>query len=108
LYFLLASPKICGKFIFNKGMARRGTAWHGVDRPGEARQAKGKHMTPEEFKERITGLGWSQAAFARKTGLTANTVSQWVTGTISRVPEWVDAYLNLAESVKKSADLIKK
>lgn len=65
-------------------------------------------MTTSEFKEKLKALGWSQATFARKTGITQNTISRWVSGEIPQIPEWVDAYIGLAESVRRTAELVEK
>lgn len=73
----------------------------------KALQSKG-FMTADEFKEKLRHIGWSQATFAKKTGVSQNTVSRWVTGEIPQIPAWVDAYLGLAASVKDTSELIKK
>lgn len=64
-------------------------------------------MTPAEFKARIKALKWSQAKFARKSGISAKSVSAWVTGKTETIPTWVDAYLALAESVDKTHELVR-
>lgn len=63
-------------------------------------------MTPEQFKSRLIALGWSQAEFSRKTGVTTMTISRWMTGGITKIPSWVDGYLQLAEGIKGTSKLI--
>jgi transcriptional regulator with XRE-family HTH domain len=55
-------------------------------------------MTGDEFKERLTALGWKQADFARSTGITKISVSNWANG--HPIPEWVASYLHIAETLR--------
>jgi len=64
-------------------------------------------MTPEEFRQTIKGLGWTQARFCEKTGLHQNIVSRWMTGKTSRVPSWVSFTLSLATILKRNGDSVK-
>jgi transcriptional regulator with XRE-family HTH domain len=50
-------------------------------------------MTPEQFTAALAALGWKQAEFCRKAGLTDQTPSRWVHGQ-SPIPKWVGAYLD--------------
>jgi transcriptional regulator with XRE-family HTH domain len=56
-------------------------------------------MTAEQFKDALTRLGWSQADFADRAGLTRPTVSRWATGDVSPPPwagAWLETLLDLA------------
>ncbi len=55
-------------------------------------------MTGDEFKERLAGIGWKQADFTRATGISKVSVSNWANG--HPIPEWVDSYLHLAETLR--------
>lgn len=55
-------------------------------------------MTGDEFKERLTRVGWKQADFARATGITPASVSGWANA--HPIPEWVDSYLRMAETLR--------
>lgn len=49
-------------------------------------------MNPDEFAAALKSLGWKQSDFCRKTGVTPNTPSRWMTEQ-TPIPLWVDAYL---------------
>jgi transcriptional regulator with XRE-family HTH domain len=55
-------------------------------------------MTGNEFKERLAAIGWKQADFARSTGITPASVSGWAND--NPIPEWVDSYLRMAETLR--------
>lgn len=51
-------------------------------------------MKPAQFSQSIATLGWAQAEFARRTGVTAVTVSRWTNGH-TPIPKWVAEYLRV-------------
>lgn len=55
-------------------------------------------MTGDEFKERLAAIGWKQADFVRASGISKVTVSNWANG--HSIPEWVDSYLAMAETLR--------
>lgn len=55
-------------------------------------------MTPEQFTSTLGELGWKQSDFCRKTGVTPNTPSRWVTGS-TPIPAWVPAYLGAMQDL---------
>lgn len=55
-------------------------------------------MTADELKQRLAGIGWKQADFARATGITPASVSGWANG--HPIPEWVGGYLRMAETLQ--------
>lgn len=57
-------------------------------------------LTPEEFAAMLKELGWKQSDFARKTGLTPQTPSNWATGG-APIPLWVRAYLGAMLDIKR-------
>lgn len=50
-------------------------------------------MKTAQFSHALGTLGWSQAEFARRTGVTAVTVSRWMGG--RKMPPWVAEYLRV-------------
>lgn len=54
-------------------------------------------MTADEFKQRLAAIGWKQADFARATRVTPASVSGWAND--NPIPEWVDSYLHMAETL---------
>lgn len=50
-------------------------------------------LSADQFRDILARLGWSQADFADRTGLTRPTVSRWATGSTS-VPPWATSYLD--------------
>ncbi len=48
-------------------------------------------MPAEQFTAALKLLGWTQAEFADRCGLTKATVSRWSTGAVPVAP-WVSAY----------------
>ncbi|WP_232459096.1 helix-turn-helix domain-containing protein [Burkholderia ubonensis] len=50
-------------------------------------------MKPAQFSQALATLGWSQAEFARRTGVTDVTVSRWANG--RTIPPWVPEYLRV-------------
>lgn len=59
----------------------------------------GPEMTPQEFKEARTALGWTQATVAEKTGVDVRTVRRWESG-YSPVPKLTATVLNLWVNAK--------
>lgn len=55
-------------------------------------------MTGDELKERLAAIGWKQADFTRATGISKVSVSNWANG--HPIPEWVDSYLRMAETLR--------
>lgn len=55
-------------------------------------------MTADKFKQRLAVIGWKQADFARATGVTPASVSGWAND--NPIPEWVDSYLRMAETLR--------
>jgi transcriptional regulator with XRE-family HTH domain len=56
-------------------------------------------MTADQFKASLIRLGWSQADFADRAGLTRPTVSRWATGDVAPPPwaaAWLETLLDLA------------
>ena len=49
-------------------------------------------LSPEQLADALAQLGWKQADFAHRTGVTAATVSAWATGK-APAPLWASAYL---------------
>lgn len=49
-------------------------------------------MTPEQFQAHLDALGWRQADFAERTGMTRATINKWATGRAPVAP-WAGAYL---------------
>jgi transcriptional regulator with XRE-family HTH domain len=59
---------------------------------GMKRPAIYPSMTAEQFKDALARIGWSQADFAERAGLTRPTVSRWATG-FAPPPPWAGAWL---------------
>jgi hypothetical protein len=57
-------------------------------------------MTPEQFVNSLAALGWKQSDFCRKTDLSKQTPSRWVTGLVP-IPAWVAAYLSAMLDIKQ-------
>lgn len=55
-------------------------------------------MTPDEFAAALAALGWKQSDFCRKTGVTPNTPSRWMTDK-TPIPLWVSAYLEAMQDL---------
>jgi transcriptional regulator with XRE-family HTH domain len=56
-------------------------------------------MTAQQFKDALERLGWQQADFAERAGLTRTTVSRWATGAAPPPPwagAWLETLLDLA------------
>jgi transcriptional regulator with XRE-family HTH domain len=51
-------------------------------------------MTSTEFQSQLARLGWSQAEFARRTGVGKSTVNRWSRGH-DAVPKWAAAHLKM-------------
>lgn len=51
-------------------------------------------MKAADFSFSLGKLGWSQAEFARRTGVTPVTVSRWATEA-RPLPKWVPEYLRV-------------
>ncbi|WP_186083613.1 helix-turn-helix domain-containing protein [Burkholderia gladioli] len=56
-------------------------------------------MKPDQFSRALATLQWSQADFARRTGVHAQTVNRWCNGHTS-IPPMAVAYIELALAVK--------
>jgi transcriptional regulator with XRE-family HTH domain len=56
------------------------------------RQPHKEPISANQFRESLAILGWQQADFAEKTGLTRQTVNAWAAGR-SPPPPWAGAYL---------------
>lgn len=56
-------------------------------------------MTPDELREALAELGWSQAKFARLIGTHPNAVCNWATGK-ARVPGSAVAYLRVVLNIR--------
>jgi len=62
-------------------------------------------MTKEQLTNNLRKLGWSQADFAKKTGVHRNAVNRWCTGK-AKVPKVVDMYFELAFRFLKIKDMV--
>ena len=49
-------------------------------------------MTSDELRDALKTLGWNQAEFGRRTGMSPDAVSRWATGNVTP-PPWCAAYL---------------
>ena len=49
-------------------------------------------MTSDELRDALKALGWTQAEFGRRTGMSPDAVSRWATGNVMP-PPWCAAYL---------------
>jgi len=56
-------------------------------------------LTPAQFATALDALGWKQADFARRTGLTVQAVSKWATGQVA-TPLWAGEYLGLLQELQ--------
>jgi ribosome-binding protein aMBF1 (putative translation factor) len=56
-------------------------------------------MTPDQMRDALRYLGWSQAELARRVRVDPNTVSKWAQEK-APIPGTVAAYLDLAVKVK--------
>ena len=57
-------------------------------------------MTPDDLKSHLVTLKWSQAEFARRAGVTPNTVYRWTAGLLP-MPLWLTSYLDMALMVRR-------
>lgn len=57
-------------------------------------------MTPEQFAQALDALGWTQAEFCRKTGVSRNTPSRWTLGD-APIASWVPAYLEAMQDLAR-------
>lgn len=57
-------------------------------------------LSPADFLLSLEQLNWKQSDFARKTGLTVQTVSRWATGQAA-APLWASEYLGLLLELKR-------
>ena len=57
-------------------------------------------MTPLEFTNALSGLGWKQSDFCRKTGVSKDTPSRWAAGK-TPIQAWVPAYLGAMLELKR-------
>jgi transcriptional regulator with XRE-family HTH domain len=49
-------------------------------------------LSPGQLVDALTALGWKQAEFARRTGMSTTAVNRWATGR-DPAPLWATAYL---------------
>lgn len=49
-------------------------------------------LSPDEFRQALSAIGWKQTEFARRTGITQATVNAWANGR-APAPLWASAYL---------------
>lgn len=64
------------------------------------RKADGETLTPEEFREALSILGWTQQHFADRVGLTPSAVNRWAQGLVV-IPAWASAYLGLLVDLRE-------
>ena len=57
-------------------------------------------MTPVEFTDALSELGWKQSDFCRKTGVSKDTPSRWAAGK-TPIQAWVPAYLGAMLDLKR-------
>jgi transcriptional regulator with XRE-family HTH domain len=57
-------------------------------------------MTPEEFTEALSAIGWKQSDFCRRAGVAKDTPSRWTTGK-TPIPEWVPQYLGMVQEIAR-------
>lgn len=57
-------------------------------------------MNPDELRAELKALGWSQAYFAKRLDVTADTVTRWVTGQRA-VPGYVVEYLRVVKLARE-------
>jgi transcriptional regulator with XRE-family HTH domain len=57
-------------------------------------------MTAEEFRQRLSALGWSRAKLARRLDVHPNAVSRWAQGH-TPVPGYAVAYLNVLDEMQR-------
>lgn len=55
-------------------------------------------MTPDQFTEALTQLGWKQSDFSRMTATDKKTPSRWAQGHTA-IPGWVPSYLAMALAI---------
>ena len=56
-------------------------------------------LTPEQFTTALAGLGWKQSDFARRVGITPQSVNRWAAGT-APCPPWLAEYLGAMAAIK--------
>lgn len=61
-------------------------------------------MAPRTFRTHLTFLGWKQKDFAKKLGVTQESVSRWANDK-APIPEYVVAYLDAVCSIKRIRDM---
>jgi DNA-binding transcriptional regulator YiaG len=66
--------------------------------PAMATENRKPAMTPAEFDAALGRIGWRRADFARRAGVTDNTVWNWMREN-TRIPGWVPSHLALLELV---------
>jgi transcriptional regulator with XRE-family HTH domain len=59
-------------------------------------------MKPTELISAIKALHWTQAELARRTGISAQSVNAWATGS-TPVPPWLPAYLGALLALRDAA-----
>jgi transcriptional regulator with XRE-family HTH domain len=57
-------------------------------------------MTPDEFRDALSAIGWKQTDFARKAGLNNETAYRWANG-ITPIPAWVPQYLGMVRDIAR-------
>jgi transcriptional regulator with XRE-family HTH domain len=56
-------------------------------------------MTPDEFADALTALGWKQSDLARRLELDKNTPSRWANGR-TPIPGWATEYVRAMLAIK--------
>lgn len=56
-------------------------------------------LTAEQFNQALQALGWKQADFARRVGMTPQTVGRWSSGHAA-CPLWLTEYLGAMQDLK--------
>lgn len=57
-------------------------------------------MSPEDFREALSALGWPQRQFAVRVGVTVGTANRWAQG-VNPIPAWVGAHLGLLLEIQR-------
>jgi len=75
-------------------------AWCGLQYSATMTQQDRPRMSPEEFQDALSSLGWKQSDFCRRLELDKNTPSRWITGR-TPIPRWVREYLHAMLAIAK-------
>lgn len=63
------------------------------------RPASDRTLTPEQFTKAVAALGWKQIDFARRVGITPQSVNRWASGQ-APCPVWATEYLGAMAAIK--------